>query len=98
MASSSPSSSSGPPRKFKWSLDFRQNTSGSGGGSVPPGFSSSTSSLHAEASRSADPALRAKRSWDVALGPIKQVPMNLFIMYMSGKNKEEIRILNTVLL
>uniref|UniRef100_A0A671L993 ER membrane protein complex subunit 4 n=1 Tax=Sinocyclocheilus anshuiensis TaxID=1608454 RepID=A0A671L993_9TELE len=22
--------------------------------------------------------------WDVALGPLKQIPMNLFIMYMSG--------------
>lgn len=25
-----------------------------------------------------------KRCWDVALGPLKQIPMNLFIMYMSG--------------
>ncbi|KAF3837329.1 hypothetical protein F7725_004793 [Dissostichus mawsoni] len=24
------------------------------------------------------------RCWDVALGPLKQIPMNLFIMYMSG--------------
>ena len=34
--------------------------------------------------RETDPNLRIKRSWDVALGPLKQVPMNLFIMYMSG--------------
>lgn len=27
-----------------------------------------------------------KRSWEVALGPIKQVPMNLFIMYMAGNS------------
>uniref|UniRef100_A0A3Q4NBN6 ER membrane protein complex subunit 4 n=1 Tax=Neolamprologus brichardi TaxID=32507 RepID=A0A3Q4NBN6_NEOBR len=26
----------------------------------------------------------AQRCWDVALGPLKQIPMNLFIMYMSG--------------
>lgn len=25
-----------------------------------------------------------QRCWDVALGPLKQIPMNLFIMYMSG--------------
>lgn len=28
--------------------------------------------------------LYIQRCWDVALGPLKQIPMNLFIMYMSG--------------
>ncbi|KAK3507722.1 hypothetical protein QTP70_034827, partial [Hemibagrus guttatus] len=32
----------------------------------------------------ADRNLVEKRCWDVALGPLKQIPMNLFIMYMSG--------------
>ena len=71
--------------RSRWSLDFTK--SGQAGGSdtpSPPGFSSSINALHAEASRQSDPSLRAKRSWDLALGPIKQVPMNLFIMYMSG--------------
>lgn len=27
-----------------------------------------------------------KKSWDLALGPIKQVPMNLFIMFMAGNS------------
>lgn len=27
-----------------------------------------------------------KKSWDLALGPLKQVPMNLFIMYMAGNS------------
>ena len=36
--------------------------------------------------RDADPNLRTKRSWDLALGPLKQVPMNLFMMYMSGNS------------
>ena len=27
-----------------------------------------------------------KKSWDIALGPIKQAPMNLFILYMSGNS------------
>ncbi|KAI1888662.1 hypothetical protein AGOR_G00187450 [Albula goreensis] len=31
-----------------------------------------------------DRNLLEKRCWDVALGPLKQIPMNLFIMYMSG--------------
>ena len=71
--------------RSRWSLDFTK--SGRAGGSdlpSPPGFSASINALHAEASRQSDPSLRAKRSWDLALGPIKQVPMNLFIMYMSG--------------
>ena len=25
-----------------------------------------------------------QKSWDVALGPMKQIPMNLFIMWMAG--------------
>ena len=43
--------------------------------------------MHPEAGRSGDnnATLRAKRSWDTALAPIKQAPMNLFIMYMSGE-------------
>ena len=35
-------------------------------------------------SQSADPNLKIKRSWDLALGPFKQVPMSLFMMWMSG--------------
>ena len=40
----------------------------------PPGYSSTGSALvHADASREADPNLRIKRCWDLALGPFKQV-------------------------
>lgn len=28
--------------------------------------------------------LSLQRCWDVALAPLKQIPMNLFIMYMAG--------------
>lgn len=28
--------------------------------------------------------LMKKRAWDMALQPIKSIPMNLFMMYMSG--------------
>ncbi|XP_039581568.1 ER membrane protein complex subunit 4-like, partial [Passer montanus] len=31
-----------------------------------------------------DKILMEKRCWDVALAPLKQIPMNLFIMYMAG--------------
>ncbi|KAM7536246.1 hypothetical protein Aperf_G00000081819 [Anoplocephala perfoliata] len=36
--------------------------------------------------REQDPQLKVKRSWDIALGPIRQIPMNLFIMWMAGNS------------
>lgn len=30
--------------------------------------------------------ITAKKSWDIALAPLKQIPMNLFIMYMAGNS------------
>ena len=27
-----------------------------------------------------------KRSWDIAIGPLKQIPMNFFIMWMAGNS------------
>ena len=70
--------------RSRWSLDFGTKTRNTDQLSSPPGYSASNIALHAEANRQSDPSLRAKRSWDLALGPIKQAPMNLFIMYMSG--------------
>ncbi|CAB4031718.1 ER membrane complex subunit 4-like [Paramuricea clavata] len=31
-----------------------------------------------------DHNLITKKSWDIAIGPLKQIPMTLFIMYMAG--------------
>jgi len=77
--------------RSRWGLDFNRGGRGGGGADnlpAPPGYSSnSTSVLNAETNRQTEAGaanLRAKRSWDLALGPIKQAPMNLFIMYMSG--------------
>ena len=79
----------GTRQRSKWALDFSSKASKSSYELPnPPGYSSSIASLHAEATRTTDPGLKAKRSWDMALGPIKQVPMNLFIMYMSGEIPE----------
>lgn len=36
--------------------------------------------------REQDPQLKVKRSWDIALAPIRQIPMNLFIMWMAGNS------------
>ncbi|KAL5021714.1 hypothetical protein ScPMuIL_000869 [Solemya velum] len=47
---------------------------GGGGGMVEAG------------SKDADQALLVKKSWDIALGPVKQIPMNMFIMWMAGNS------------
>ena len=71
--------------KSRWQLDFSSRPGHGADLLSPPGYSASTSNLsREEISREADPNLRIKRSWDLALGPFKQVPMNLFIMWMSG--------------
>jgi len=79
------SSRTGGRIKSRWQLDFGGRP-GHGLELVsPPGYSASASAVsREEISREADPNLRIKRSWDLALGPFKQVPMNLFIMWMSG--------------
>jgi hypothetical protein len=32
------------------------------------------------------PIVSFQKTWDIALGPFKQIPMNLFIMYMAGSS------------
>lgn len=39
----------------------------------PPGFSASVATTVAEATKEADSSLLIKRSWDIALAPLKQV-------------------------
>ncbi|BES88081.1 unnamed protein product [Nesidiocoris tenuis] len=74
-------------KKFKWSLDFTNKNKDRGDMPSPPGFNPSVAAVHTETSRESDPNhLIIKKSWDLALGPLKQVPMNLFIMYMSGNS------------
>ena len=34
----------------------------------------------------ADSKLLSKRSWNIAMGPFKSLPMNMFMMYMSGNS------------
>ena len=74
--------------RSRWFLDFSPKTRGTGSPidqvRGPPGYFASSTYLHAEANRQPDPFLKAKHSWNIALGPIKQIPMNLFIMYISG--------------
>lgn len=52
-----------------------------------PGYDPSVAQGHTQSSKENDTThLLNKRSWEIALGPIKQVPVNLFIMYMAGNS------------
>ncbi|XP_014283855.1 ER membrane protein complex subunit 4 [Halyomorpha halys] len=76
-------------RKSKWSLDYntRNKTDRNSEVASPPGYNPSLVQIHTETNKESDPNhLIIKKSWDLALGPLKQVPMNLFIMYMSGNS------------
>ena len=81
--------------RSRWSLDFNPSRSGSrGGGDVaaaPPGYSLGNQQVMnpdaaGRAGENNNANLRAKRSWDTALAPVRQAPMNLFAMYMSGNS------------
>ncbi|XP_018333944.1 ER membrane protein complex subunit 4 [Agrilus planipennis] len=78
-------------RRLKWSLDStrnnRLNVLNDTLLASPPAYSSSAISSSSEITKKVDTShLLFKKSWELALGPIKQVPMNLFIMYMAGNS------------
>lgn len=71
-------------RKHKWSLDFtsRHHSSlPSPPGCKPVVVEESNLDLPGEQQNR---KLLTKQSWNIALAPMYQVPMNLFLMYMSG--------------
>ncbi|XP_072936812.1 ER membrane protein complex subunit 4 [Epargyreus clarus] len=72
-------------KKFKWAMDFKPRTH-TADLPFPPGYSQSANANYTESSKETDNLLLIKKLWDVALGPLKQVPMNLFIMYMAGNS------------
>ncbi|ALC44537.1 CG11137 [Drosophila busckii] len=69
-------------KKSKWALDF--NATKNADMPSPPGYNPMALVNQTEVVR--DQRLVIKKSWDLALGPLKQIPMNLFIMYMSGNS------------
>lgn len=78
----------------KWKIDFssikmsKEIRQSSDLSLSPPGYSQTAShSAESASSKEADQHhLLVKRAWDLALGPIKQLPMNVFIMFMAGNS------------
>lgn len=78
-------------KKHKWALDFSSKHRADGSRQIveslpdPPGYSNC---MFADSNQRENNKtdLVEKRSWDVALGPLKQIPMNLFIMWMAGNS------------
>lgn len=75
-------------KRFKWHLDYNSKSRVQTADlASPPGYNATTSIANTEISKDTDAnLLLIKKLWDVALGPLKQVPMNLFIMYMAGNS------------
>lgn len=42
--------------------------------------------------------LKVKKAWEIAMGPAKQIPMNLFMSYMTGNSLQMIPIMMTLML
>lgn len=76
--------------RHKWALDFTVKVPAGGdassGGLADLGYRKDFALVADERARSDDKtkALVNKKSWDIALAPVKQLPMNLFIMWMAG--------------
>ncbi|XP_038588051.1 ER membrane protein complex subunit 4 [Micropterus salmoides] len=77
-------------RRMKWALELSLGNTRSRGdrqggqGDVVYPIGYSEKPVPDTSIQETDKNLVEKRCWDVALGPLKQIPMNLFIMYMSG--------------
>ncbi|CAI4224101.1 unnamed protein product [Auanema sp. JU1783] len=56
----------------------------------PPGYSSNATTVqhHVDSDQASDAHehLAKKRAWEVAMGPAKGLPMNMFVMYMAGRS------------
>ncbi|XP_074599191.1 ER membrane protein complex subunit 4 [Brevipalpus obovatus] len=73
-------------RKHKFALNFNSRTKNDRNElAVPPGFISNVQ-FNQPVVEQTDSNLIVKKSWDIALAPLKQLPMNMFITYMAGNS------------
>merc|ERR1712150_38031 len=86
MGASQKKMSKNPLKRHKWALDFSHRSKNDNRElAVPLGYMERNVS-EAQHNRENNPDLIVKKSWDIAMGPLKQIPMNLFIMWMAGNS------------
>jgi len=78
----------------KWSIDFSSldNSRNAKGPLIPKGFSHISGPLirgderneRALSAQEDREKLKVKKAWDIALAPAKSIPMNAFMLWMSG--------------
>ncbi|KAK2162042.1 hypothetical protein NP493_1544g00016 [Ridgeia piscesae] len=75
-------------KRHKWALDLanKQRQDRQGERELPAPLGYTDKCLQDSAVKDTSNDLIVKKSWDIALAPIKQVPMNLFIMWMAGNS------------
>lgn len=77
-------------RRHKWAIDFSNRLKADRQiqpvADLPAPVGYMERSLPDIGGQDSDGKLVAKKCWDIALGPLKQLPMNLFIMYMAGNS------------
>ncbi|KAI9270344.1 hypothetical protein BDA99DRAFT_501512 [Phascolomyces articulosus] len=91
-----------------WSIDYASINSNKKKISTPVGFEQGALLNTKSGSKSAkqstpqeghnDTALKIRRAWDVAWGPAKSIPMNGFMLYMTGNNVQIFSVMITAML
>eukprot|EP00299_Pterocystis_sp_00344_P013386 c6553_g2_i1.p1 GENE.c6553_g2_i1~~c6553_g2_i1.p1 ORF type:complete len:159 (+),score=21.49 c6553_g2_i1:39-515(+) len=66
----------------RWEVDFTDKKSAEV--APPPGYSQSHTNESAGGKKLSKEALDKKRAWAIALAPAKNIPMTMFMMWMSG--------------
>ncbi|XP_072168859.1 ER membrane protein complex subunit 4-like [Diadema setosum] len=80
----------GVGRRHKWAIDFtarpRSERQLPAIADLPAPVGYFERSVPDTAQHDRDSSLVVKKCWDIALAPLKQLPMNLFLMYMAGSS------------
>lgn len=83
-------SSSKTNKRYRWCLDSSRSNralaTGDNSLAIPPAFTAGSVTVIETTKKTDTSHLIKKKSWELALAPLKQVPMNLFIMYMAGNS------------
>ncbi|ORX58827.1 DUF1077-domain-containing protein [Hesseltinella vesiculosa] len=87
-----------------WSIDYSSIDTGKKI-AIPTGFDATALQQRHNSKSTSSPAqdrkdteMKIKRAWDVAMGPAKSIPMNAFMIYMSGSSLQIFSVMITAML